>query len=317
MENKGKNLSGESVGDKIVHALISLLVAAALSAPAVVTKQPALNVLPLAGVAALTSLFGSVSGVVCAVVTAVCSAYTLSEGNDFVSYLSDGLVGHIAIIFAAAVCVVFISRIRRLNRENAAQLASARASLAENGNELEEARTIDPVTQVKNRFAFRRDYETFKGRELCIMMLDVDNFKKSNDTFGHAVGDFILKKFGEAMRGAFSADYCYRYGGDEFLVVCPDMDMAGFEEKLGAFKSVVNSIALDNGNVGIRYSSGYVHGVSERTGDLRLMLRHADSNLYEAKNAGKDRDVGSEFSREFAAQLEIVPEEELEDLFGV
>ena len=119
MNNKDKkvNVSG-SAGETLVRAVISLIAVAALSVPAVLTKQPALNVLPLAGVAAMTSLFGSVSGVVCAVVTAVCSAYTLSEGNSFVSYTQEGFIGHIAIIFAAAVCIVFISRVRRLYRES-------------------------------------------------------------------------------------------------------------------------------------------------------------------------------------------------------
>jgi len=120
-------MNNETTGDKIVHALISFIATAALAVPAVVTKLPALNVLPLAGVAAMTSLFGSVSGVVCAVVTALCSAYTLSEGNGFVSYLQEGLIGHIAIIFAAAVCIVFIGRVRRLNREKAEELAAMRA----------------------------------------------------------------------------------------------------------------------------------------------------------------------------------------------
>ena len=126
MNNKDKkvNVSG-SAGETLVRAVISLIAVAALSVPAVLTKQAALNVLPLAGVAAMTSLFGSVSGVVCAVVTAVCSAYTLSEGNSFVSYTQEGFIGHIAIIFAAAVCIVFISRVRRLYRESAARSEAA------------------------------------------------------------------------------------------------------------------------------------------------------------------------------------------------
>ena len=139
MDNNNANLNNETVGDKIVHAVISLITVAALAAPAVITKQPALNVLPLAGVAAMTSLFGSISGVVCAVVTAVCSAYTLSEGNSFVSYSSEGLIGHIAIIFAAAVCIVFISRVRRLNSEKAAELASLRAQAEEKNGEQDAA----------------------------------------------------------------------------------------------------------------------------------------------------------------------------------
>ena len=126
MNNNDKkvNVSG-SAGETLVRAVISLIAVAALSVPAVLTKQSALNVLPLAGVAAMTSLFGSVSGIVCAVVTAVCSAYTLSEGNSFVSYSQEGFIGHIAIIFAAAVCIVFISRVRRLYRESAARSEAA------------------------------------------------------------------------------------------------------------------------------------------------------------------------------------------------
>ena len=132
MDNKENkvNISG-SAGETLVRAVISLVTVTALSVPAVLLKHPALNVLPLAGVAAMTSLFGGVSGLVSAVVTALCSAYTLSEGNGFVSYSQEGLIGHIAIIFAAAVCVVFISRIRWLNREKSEELAALRAQSCE------------------------------------------------------------------------------------------------------------------------------------------------------------------------------------------
>ena len=314
-ENKTK-VNTETVGEKLVHALISLVAAAALSVPAVLTKQPALNVLPLAGVAAMTSLFGGVSGIVCAVVTALCSAYTLSEGNGFVNYSQQGLVGHIAIIFAAAVCVVFISRIRWLNHEKAAELADIHARLEESHIELETARTTDAVTTTRNRYAFRRDYENYKGRDVCLLMLDIDKFKRTNDTYGHAVGDFILKKMGEAMRAQFGDEHCYRYGGDEFLIVCPEVDPDDFKARIEKLREAVSVIKTNGADIEIRFSGGCVYGSAARSDDLRLMIRHADSNLYEAKDGGKNRCVSTGYSREFAQKIELVPESDMVDLFG-
>ena len=316
MDNKNTNMNNESTGEKVVHAAISLLAAAALSVPAVLTKQPALNVLPLAGVAAMTALFGGVSGIVCAVVTAVCSAYTLSEGNGFVNYSQQGLVGHIAIIFAAAVCVVFVSRIRRLNSEKAEELADIHARLEESHIELETARTTDAVTTTRNRYAFRRDYKDYNGRGVCLMMLDIDKFKRTNDTYGHAVGDYLLKKMGEAMRARFGDEHCYRYGGDEFLVVCPDVAPDDFTARIGKLREDVSAVKIENADIELRFSAGCVYGAAERPDDLRFMIRHADSNLYEAKDGGKNRCVSTEYSREFAQRIELVPESDMVDLFG-
>lgn len=314
-ENREK-VNTETVGDKLVHSLISLITVAALSVPAVLTKQPALNVLPLAGVAAMTSLFGGVPGIVCAVVTALCSAYTLSEGNDFVTYSQQGLIGHIAIIFAAAVCVVFVSRIRWLNREKSAELERIHALLEESHIELETARTVDAVTTTRNRYAFRRDYGNYKGRDVCLLMLDIDKFKRTNDTYGHAVGDFLLKRMGESMRAQFGDEHCYRYGGDEFLVVCPEVAPDDFIARIEKLREAVASIRIENADIVIRFSAGCVYGSAARPDDLRLMIRHADFNLYEAKDGGKNRTVSSEYSREFAQGIELVPESDMVDLFG-
>ena len=316
MDNKNTNVNNESVGAKLVNAVISLIAAAALAVPAVITKQPSLNVLPLAGVAAMTSLFGSLSGIVCAVVTAVCSAYTLSEGNSFVHYSSEGLIGHIAIIFVAAVCIVFISRVRRLNREKTEELEQIKARLEENHIELETARTIDTVTTTRNRYAFRRDYENYKGRDVCLLMLDIDKFKRTNDTYGHAVGDFLLKKLGESMRVQFGDEHCYRYGGDEFLVVCPEVAPDDFTSRIEMLREAVSLIKIDNADIKLRFSAGCVYGSAARSDDLRLMIRHADSNLYEAKDGGKNRCVSTEYSREFAQKIELVPESDMVELFG-
>ena len=72
---------------------------------------------------------------------------------------------------------------------------------------------------LKNRWALERADLT--GQELILMIVDIDYFKQVNDTYGHQAGDEALKLVAEALKQEFGDQYCYRYGGDEFLVVGP------------------------------------------------------------------------------------------------
>ena len=168
----------------------------------------------------------------------------------------------------------------------------------------EQASALDGLTGTRNRYAFRRDYAKYEGRNLHVMMFDLDDFKAANDTYGHAVGDFVLKSAGRFLREAFGDEYCYRYGGDEFLVIRPDMPEEAFSARMETLQTRIRGLSLDGERIPAGFSAGYVYGHAEVSGDLRLMLRHADHNLYESKERGKDRFTGSAYSRAFAEELE-------------
>ena len=181
--------------------------------------------------------------------------------------------------------------------------------LQEDNLTLEAATIRDSLTGVKNRFALRRDYDSYSEKNIHIMMLDIDDFKKVNDTYGHSVGDYLLKKTGDALLDNFGAEYSYRYGGDEFMVVYPDISEEEFRSLIDATKAQLKEIYLDEKKIPIHFSAGYVYGMNMLKDDLRLMLRAADELLYKAKENGKDNFFGEEYNREAAEKIEKKEEE--------
>ena len=95
---------------------------------------------------------------------------------------------------------------------------------------------IDALTGIGNRLALRRDYDSYQGREVTVLMLDLNDFKLINDTRGHEEGDRVLQEIGKLLSDTFGKEHCYRYGGDEFLVVVPDISSSEFNEKLEILK---------------------------------------------------------------------------------
>lgn len=175
--------------------------------------------------------------------------------------------------------------------------------LKEDNMTLEEATIRDSLTGVRNRFALRRDYETFGEKDIHIMMLDIDDFKTVNDTYGHSVGDYLLKKTGDALIDQFGADNSYRYGGDEFLVVYADISETDFKKALAELEQQLNEMYVDDKKLPVHFSAGYVYGKTVLLDDLRLMLRQADELLYEAKSAGKNLFIGKPYNRDYAESI--------------
>ena len=95
---------------------------------------------------------------------------------------------------------------------------------------------IDALTGIGNRLALRRDYDAYQGHEVTVLMLDLNDFKLINDTRGHEEGDRVLQEIGKLLSDTFGKEYCYRYGGDEFLAIVPDMEEQDFNRKLEALK---------------------------------------------------------------------------------
>ena len=181
--------------------------------------------------------------------------------------------------------------------------------LKEDNLSLEAATTKDSLTGVKNRFALRRDYEKYDDTNVHIMMLDIDDFKKVNDRYGHSVGDYLLRKVGDALSEFFGADYSYRYGGDEFMVIFPDVEEEKFKILIQEMEARLNDISLEDKKFPVHFSAGYVYGKTLLQDDLRLMLRQADELLYKAKRAGKDTFLGEEYDRGYALNIKKRTEE--------
>ena len=139
---------------------------------------------------------------------------------------------------------------------------------------------IDALTGIGNRLALRRDYESYQGHEVTVLMLDLNDFKLINDTCGHEEGDRVLQEIGKLLSDTFGKEHCYRYGGDEFLVVVPDISSSEFNEKLENIKH--NKPAVDD-TAKAGFSIGYVRGVLTDSDMLRNLISRADVKMYESK----------------------------------
>ena len=139
---------------------------------------------------------------------------------------------------------------------------------------------IDALTGIGNRLALRRDYDSYQGHEVSVVMLDLNDFKLINDTRGHEEGDRILQKVGKLLSDTFGKEHCYRYGGDEFLVIVPDISDSEFNEKFESLKQ--NKPAIDD-TAKSGFSIGFVRGTLTDSDMLRNMISKADEKMYESK----------------------------------
>jgi two-component system cell cycle response regulator len=167
-----------------------------------------------------------------------------------------------------------------------------------------EMATIDGLTGLHNRSYATSHIENLVGRAnkdgkpISVMMLDIDFFKKVNDTYGHAAGDAVLREFADRLRAQLRGiDLAVRYGGEEFVVVMPDTDGAtgnlvaerlrlGMADKPCDLESTKEPLAV---TVSIGVASS--HGTYESADS---MLERADKAMYQAKNTGRNKVVSDE-----------------------
>ena len=156
-------------------------------------------------------------------------------------------------------------------------------------DQLRNASRYDFLTKLKNRTALNMDFENPENKQLnsnfIIMLTDIDDFKVFNDKNGHHYGDELLKKFAAILQEAFGKKHCYRYGGDEYLIVLPEIKKDDFLQKIKTCE--------ENINAHFHFSGGYTRGFVSSSRDLHHLINQADENLYEAKGAGKNKVIGS------------------------
>lgn len=129
-------------------------------------------------------------------------------------------------------------------------------------------------------------------RPLTLVLGDVDHFKRINDEFGHLAGDKVLQDIAEVLDSQIrTSDYCGRWGGEEFLIICPDTDSASARPMIQRLGEAV--VALDSGHQpGVSISFGMA---TLREGEsVDALLRRTDGALYAAKHQGRDRIVLAE-----------------------
>ncbi|GGJ53744.1 diguanylate cyclase [Deinococcus roseus] len=184
----------------------------------------------------------------------------------------------------------------QLTRNLAKQLALAIANL-QLREALRNQSIRDGLTGVYNRRYFEEAYQRELDRTarhlhpLGVLMLDVDHFKRYNDTHGHEAGDAVLKSFGQLLgRTVRSSDLVCRYGGEEFVVLLPETDLdtaLKVAEKIRTGTEQMQPLTQDGLKLPFITVSVGVASTSSTTGET--LLSAADQALYASKKAGRNR----------------------------
>jgi diguanylate cyclase (GGDEF)-like protein len=188
-----------------------------------------------------------------------------------------------------------IDRYRKLNEELEAKVDQRTLALRSSNEELELLANTDRLTGASNRRALdvaltaeldrSRRYES----DLSLLFLDLDHFKEVNDRYGHGVGDQVLREFvGELRHLLRDSDILGRWGGEEFIVICPETsasDVLHLADRIRARIAEVDFSEVGTITVSI--------GVAELTAEdnAQDLIDRADQALYEAKKAGRNRCV--------------------------
>ena len=164
--------------------------------------------------------------------------------------------------------------------------------------ELHYMATHDNLSGLQNRYAIlealRRELSRARreGREVGIILADIDHFKRINDSLGHLAGDAVLREVAARLRKHVRPyDYVGRYGGEEFLVVLPECPLRATQGAAERMQKAVfqEPVILAEGPVNVTISLGVTGYAQGETDELQALIRAADGALYRAKAAGRNR----------------------------
>ncbi len=162
---------------------------------------------------------------------------------------------------------------------------------------LENEASLDPLTRLPNRRVLQREGDRcckeagIRRIPFSIIMLDIDHFKKINDSWGHSFGDTVLARVADVIRRTVrKTDIAARYGGEEIVVLLPNTDLRAAATVAEKIRRDIEATVLMFGQEAIRVTVSIGTACSlEPTTDFKHVLETADKALYRAKAAGRNR----------------------------
>ncbi len=177
--------------------------------------------------------------------------------------------------------------------ERTQDLDGKNKKLEEASERLQEVANTDPLTGLGNRRAGMKDIDAYvqryqrTGKPFSLALLDIDFFKKINDTFGHSIGDDVLCALAVSIKQAIRpSDRVYRWGGEEFLIAFPDTEIDFATVVSERICSKIRTVRVANVG-GITASIGVA--ILQEGDSIDELIQRADVMLYQAKNNGRDQ----------------------------
>ncbi len=218
------------------------------------------------------------------------------------SALSRGSVDELKQAARATVEVISTSLAARRSR-NDEQLASLREHIATMRTELEQARgaaQIDGLTKLYNRGAFDEHVVRFSqlaslvAEPTALLLIDIDHFKRVNDTYGHQSGDLVLRQVADACVRTFprQRDFVARYGGEELVVLAHDIEQAQVTKVARRLLDAVRALSaasMTGEPIDVTISIGIA--ALDAEDKATAWIERADKALYRAKQSGRDRAI--------------------------
>jgi diguanylate cyclase (GGDEF)-like protein len=202
-------------------------------------------------------------------------------------------LGFTNLLASTIVIVLFLRYYESSRSEILAKLQATLGELKDSHAELESKSVTDPLTKVYNRakafelLAIAQNNHERYHTPFSIIFLDIDGFKAINDEFGHDAGDDILVKYARLLSdNARKTDAVFRWGGEEFMVLCPNTDHTKACRLAENLRTLFSLETLANQPLP---SASY--GVAEHRPDedIASLIKRADMAMYDAKRAGGDR----------------------------
>ena len=223
------------------------------------------------------------------------------------------LVSVVAVLLLAGFFLIRINNIRAKTNSALLQkneeIEKTQRELEQLNNKLAQQSLEDALTGLKNRrfleqmmprekARLQRELTNGNGNPSLVIMLDIDHFKNINDTYGHSVGDQVLKAFAEVMKvNARSSDMQVRWGGEEFLWYCPDTSFSDGALLCQRVSEHLATIQIEVGRDQVSPTCSFGYAAypmfSGFSNHWELTIKAADAALYRAKALGRNRWIGS------------------------
>jgi diguanylate cyclase (GGDEF)-like protein len=217
------------------------------------------------------------------------SAFVIAVEDSHLMVISHHLLWQLvdrSHTFAKNLLVVLSERVRSDNEFIASSLGVLRQA--------ERNALTDALTGLGNRLWMKDMFERevtraqHSGKSLCLMMIDVDNFKRFNDQYGHIAGDRVLIAVAAALREYLRpTDLIARFGGDEFAALLPDVDLGQAQQTADRLRTQVAALSPPSLTGAITISIGV--SVNLPDDDVGTLVQRADAAMYDAKAQGRNR----------------------------